>query len=129
MTTVRQRSLCRRQWPIVVWSFSIITLSGARPVPCIKITKALSVSGGSAMAAGDTSVVTGFVQNFAADRDDYSIAMSKAIFGVGRHEQTGQRDRCRQAEGVKHVGRPPVEDRFLAHMEIGDGRKHQYVPR
>jgi hypothetical protein len=56
----------------------------------------LSVSGGSAMAAGDTSVVTGFVQNFAEDRDDYSIAMSKAIFGVGRHEQTGQRDRCRQ---------------------------------
>jgi hypothetical protein len=27
------------------------------------------------------------------------------------------------------AARPPVEDRFLAHMEIGDGRKHQYVPR
>lgn len=27
------------------------------------------------------------------------------------------------------AARPPIEDRFLAHMEIGDGRKHQYVPR
>jgi hypothetical protein len=40
----------------------------------------LSVIGGSAMAAGDASVVTGFVENFAEDRDDYSIAMGKAIF-------------------------------------------------
>jgi hypothetical protein len=40
----------------------------------------LSVNGGSAMAVGDASVVTGFVENFAEDRGDYSIAMGEAIF-------------------------------------------------
>ena len=40
----------------------------------------LSVNGGSAMAAGDATVVTGFVENFAEDTGDYSIAMGKAIF-------------------------------------------------
>src|SRR5262249_47210533 len=40
----------------------------------------LSVSGGSAMAAGDASVVTGFVENFSEGRGDYSIAMGKAQF-------------------------------------------------
>ena len=40
----------------------------------------LAVIGGSATAAGDASAVTGFIENFAEDRDDYSIAMGKAIF-------------------------------------------------
>jgi hypothetical protein len=40
----------------------------------------LAVIGGSAMAAGEASDVTGFVDNFAEDRGDYSIAMGKAIF-------------------------------------------------
>jgi hypothetical protein len=40
----------------------------------------LAVIGGSAMAAGENSDVTGFVDNFAEDRGDYSIAMGKAIF-------------------------------------------------
>jgi hypothetical protein len=40
----------------------------------------LAVIGGSAMAAGDSSAVTGLVDNFAEDRGDYSIAMGKAIF-------------------------------------------------
>jgi hypothetical protein len=40
----------------------------------------LSVSGGSAMAVGDATVVTGFVENFAEDKGDYSIAMGEAVF-------------------------------------------------
>ena len=40
----------------------------------------LAVIGGSAMAAGEDSDVTGFVDNFAEDRGHYSIAMGKAIF-------------------------------------------------
>jgi hypothetical protein len=40
----------------------------------------LAVIGGSAMAAGEASAVTGLVENFAEDRGDYSIAMGKAIF-------------------------------------------------
>jgi hypothetical protein len=40
----------------------------------------LAVIGGSAMAAGEASDVAGFVDNFAEDRGDYSIAMGKAIF-------------------------------------------------
>jgi hypothetical protein len=40
----------------------------------------LAVIGGSATAAGEASDVTGFVDNFAEDRGDYSIAMGKAIF-------------------------------------------------
>ncbi|TAI67706.1 hypothetical protein [Bradyrhizobium sp. Leo170] len=40
----------------------------------------LAVIGGGAMAAGEASDVTGFVDNFAEDRGDYSIAMGKAIF-------------------------------------------------
>ena len=40
----------------------------------------LALIGGSATAAGEASAVTGFVENFAEDRGDYSIAMGKAIF-------------------------------------------------
>jgi hypothetical protein len=40
----------------------------------------LAVIGGSAMAAGEASDVTGFVDNFAEDRGYYSIAMGTAIF-------------------------------------------------
>jgi hypothetical protein len=40
----------------------------------------LAVIGGSATAAGEASDVTGFVDNFAEDRGDYSIAMGTAIF-------------------------------------------------
>jgi hypothetical protein len=45
----------------------------------------LSVIGGSAGAAGDASVVTGFVENFAEDSGDYSIAMGTAIFEASAH--------------------------------------------
>jgi hypothetical protein len=45
----------------------------------------LAVDGGSAMAAGDASIVTGFVENFAEDSGDYSIAMGKAIFEASAH--------------------------------------------
>lgn len=40
----------------------------------------LAVIGGSAMAAGEASDVTGFVDNFAEDRGYYAIAMGTAIF-------------------------------------------------
>jgi hypothetical protein len=40
----------------------------------------LAVIGGSATASGEASAVTGFVENFAEDSGDYSIAMGKAIF-------------------------------------------------
>jgi hypothetical protein len=45
----------------------------------------LAVVGGSAMAAGDSSIVTGFVGNSAEDGDVYSIAMGKAIFEASAH--------------------------------------------
>jgi hypothetical protein len=48
----------------------------------------LAVIGGSAMAAGEASDVTGFVDNFAEDRGDYSIAMGKAIFESSAHAST-----------------------------------------
>jgi hypothetical protein len=40
----------------------------------------LAVIGGNAVAAGEASDVTGFVDNFAEDRGAYSIAVGKAIF-------------------------------------------------
>ena len=40
----------------------------------------LAVIGGSAMAAGDASAVSGFVENFAADKDTYSMAMGEALW-------------------------------------------------
>lgn len=46
----------------------------------------LAVIGGSAMAAGDASAVTCFVENFAEDRGDYSTAMRKAIFEASAYE-------------------------------------------
>ena len=39
----------------------------------------------SAVAAGDASAVTGFVENFAADEGAYSIAMGEAIFQASAH--------------------------------------------
>jgi hypothetical protein len=40
----------------------------------------VAVIGGSAIAAGDASAVTGFVENVAMDKGAYSIAMGEAIF-------------------------------------------------
>ena len=40
----------------------------------------VAVIDGSAMAVGNASAVTGFVENFAADEGGYSIAMGEAIF-------------------------------------------------
>jgi hypothetical protein len=48
----------------------------------------LAVIGGSAVAAGDASAVTGFVENFAADEGAYSIAMGEAIFQASAHSST-----------------------------------------
>jgi hypothetical protein len=48
----------------------------------------LAVIGGSAVAAGDASAVTGFVENFAADEGAYSIAMGEAIFQASAHSFT-----------------------------------------
>jgi hypothetical protein len=48
----------------------------------------VAVIGGSATAAGETSAVTGFVENFAEDRGDYSIAMGEAIFQASAHSGT-----------------------------------------
>ena len=45
----------------------------------------LAVVGGSAMAAGDRTVATGFVENFAEDEGVYSIAMGQAIFEASAH--------------------------------------------
>lgn len=44
--------------------------------------------GGSATAAGEASGVTGFVENFAEDRGDYSIAIGEAIFQASAHSCT-----------------------------------------
>jgi hypothetical protein len=41
--------------------------------------------GGSAIAAGESSAVTGFIQNFAEHKDGYSIAMGEAIFQASAH--------------------------------------------
>jgi hypothetical protein len=41
--------------------------------------------GGSAMAVGQASAVTGFVENFAEDKGSYSIAMGEAIFQASAH--------------------------------------------
>jgi hypothetical protein len=40
----------------------------------------VAVIGGSAIAAGEASAVTGFVENFAQDMGRYSIAMGEAVF-------------------------------------------------
>ena len=40
----------------------------------------VAVIGGSAIAAGESSAVTGFIQNYAEHEDGYSIAMGEAIF-------------------------------------------------
>jgi|SRR5882757_543161 hypothetical protein len=40
----------------------------------------VAVVGGSAMATGEATAVTGFVENFAQDMGRYSIAMGEAIF-------------------------------------------------
>ncbi len=40
----------------------------------------VAVIGGSAIAAGDASTATGFVENLAIDKGAYSIAMGEAIF-------------------------------------------------
>jgi hypothetical protein len=48
----------------------------------------IAVVGGSAMAAGDASAVSGFVENFAADQGAYSIAMGEAIFEASAHSSS-----------------------------------------
>ena len=40
----------------------------------------VAVIGGSAIAAGEATAVTGFVENFAQDMGRYSIAMGEAVF-------------------------------------------------
>ena len=45
----------------------------------------IAVIGGSATAVGESSAVTGFVENFAEDRGGYSIAMGEAIFQASAH--------------------------------------------
>ena len=48
----------------------------------------IAVIGGSAMAAGDASAVSGFVENFAADQGACSIAMGEAIFEASAHSSS-----------------------------------------
>jgi hypothetical protein len=48
----------------------------------------LAVIGGSAMAAGDASAVSGLVENFAADKGAYSMAMGEAIFQASAHSSS-----------------------------------------
>lgn len=45
----------------------------------------VAVIGGSAIAAGDASAVTGFVENVAMDKGAISIAMGEAIFQASAH--------------------------------------------
>ena len=45
----------------------------------------IAVIGGSAIAAGESSAVIGFIQNFAEQKDGYSIAMGEAIFEAAAH--------------------------------------------
>ena len=45
----------------------------------------IAVFGGSAIAAGESSGVTAFIQNFAEHEDGYSIAMGEAIFQASAH--------------------------------------------
>jgi hypothetical protein len=45
----------------------------------------IAIIGGSAIAAGESSAVTGFIQNFAEHNDGYSIAMGEAIFQASAH--------------------------------------------
>jgi hypothetical protein len=45
----------------------------------------IAVIGGSAIAAGESSAVTGFIQNFAQHEDGCSIAMGEAIFEAAAH--------------------------------------------
>jgi len=45
----------------------------------------IAVVGGSAMAAGESCAVTGFIQNFADHKDGYSIALGKAVFQAAAH--------------------------------------------
>jgi hypothetical protein len=45
----------------------------------------IAVIGGSAVAAGESSAATGFIENFAEHEDGYSIAMGEAIFQASAH--------------------------------------------
>ena len=45
----------------------------------------VAVIGGSAIAAGEATAVTGFVENFAEDMGRYSIAMGEAVFQALAH--------------------------------------------
>jgi hypothetical protein len=45
----------------------------------------VAVVGGSAIAAGEATAVTGFVENFAQDMGRYSIAMGEAVFQASAH--------------------------------------------
>ena len=45
----------------------------------------VGVTGGSAIAAGEATAATGFVENFAQDMGRYSIAMGEAVFQASAH--------------------------------------------
>jgi hypothetical protein len=45
----------------------------------------IAVIGGSAIAAGESSAVNGFIQNFGEHKDGYSIAVGGAIFQASAH--------------------------------------------
>jgi hypothetical protein len=47
-----------------------------------------AVIGGSAVAVGDASAVSGFVENFAADHGAHSIAVGEAIFQASAHSSS-----------------------------------------
>lgn len=47
-----------------------------------------AVIGGSAMAVGDATAVTGLVENFAVDQGAYSVAMGDAVFQASAHSSS-----------------------------------------
>ena len=69
--------------------------------------------GGSAIAVGDASAVTGFVENVAIDKGAISIAMGEAISGVGAVSQP-ERRRSRR----RHLSRCVGAD-FVIEREVG----------
>jgi hypothetical protein len=81
----------------------------------------LAVIGGSAMAAGEASDVTGFVDNFAEDRDDYSIAMGKAIFEASAY---GNNPGDALAAADTFLGVSSAD--FIFEREIGQSERGPY---
>jgi hypothetical protein len=81
----------------------------------------LAVIGGSATAAGEVTAVTGFVENFAEDRGDYSIAMGKAIFEASSYA-------CKPGGALAAVGTfldVSAAD-FIFEREIGQSKQGPY---